>query len=110
MYGFVNCELHMFSSPPLFCASQLNSEVKLAKKELKKAQTIMQLDELKCRKRVLRRWEGRKGKKKGGWRKGRRGGREGEGRRGEKGGGGRDGRRGGEGQSQRSKAHLLLNQ
>ena len=45
--------------PPL-CASQLNSEVKLAKKELKRAQTIMQLDELKCRKRVLRRWEGRK--------------------------------------------------
>ena len=47
-------------SPPLFCALQLNSEVKLAKKELKRAQTIMQLDELKCRKRVLRRWEGRK--------------------------------------------------
>ena len=71
--------------PPPFCASQLNSEVKLAKKELKKAQTIMQLDELKCRKRVLRRWEGRKGKKKGGWRKGRRGegekGRGGEGKR-----------------------------
>ena len=27
-----------------------------AKKELKKAQTIMQMDELKCRKRVLRRY------------------------------------------------------
>ena len=47
-------------SPPPLCALQLNSEVKLAKKELKRAQTIMQLDELKCRKRVLRRWEGRK--------------------------------------------------
>ena len=29
--------------------------MKEAKRELKKAQTIMQLDELKCRKRVLRR-------------------------------------------------------
>ena len=79
---FVDLELHM-----LFCASQLNSEVKLAKKELKRAQTIMQLDELKCRKRVLRRWEGRKGKKKKG------GGRE-ERRRGEKEGMGEGERRG----------------
>jgi len=30
-------------------------EIKAAKKELKKAKTILQLDELKCRKRVLRR-------------------------------------------------------
>ena len=78
MYGFVYLELHMLSPLPLppLCASQLNSEVKLAKKELKRAQTIMQLDELKCRKRVLRRWEGRK---EGGGRGGRReGGREGE--------------------------------
>ncbi len=35
---------------------QLGAEVKLSRKELKKAQTIMQLDELKCRKRVLRRY------------------------------------------------------
>ena len=35
---------------------QINNEVKLARKELKKAQSIMQLDELKCRKRVLRRY------------------------------------------------------
>ena len=34
---------------------QLVAEIKEAKKELKKAQTIMQMDELKCRKRVLRR-------------------------------------------------------
>ena len=34
---------------------QINNEVKMARKELKKAQSIMQLDELKCRKRVLRR-------------------------------------------------------
>ena len=62
LYSFVYLELHMLSPLPLppLCASQLNSEVKLAKKELKRAQTIMQLDELKCRKRVLRRWEGRK--------------------------------------------------
>ena len=72
--------------PPL-CASQLNSEVKLAKKELKRAQTIMQLDELKCRKRVLRRWEGRK---EGG------GGRGGEKGREER---GREGKERGEGQS-----------
>ena len=35
--------------------SQLVAEIKEAKKELKKAQTIMQMEELKCRKRVLRR-------------------------------------------------------
>ena len=35
---------------------QINDEVKMARKELKKAQSIMQLDELKCRKRVLRRY------------------------------------------------------
>ena len=63
-----------------FCTSQLNSEVKLAKKELKRAQTIMQLDELKCRKRVLRRWEGRKeGREEGRKGKGREGKERGEG-------------------------------
>ncbi|KAL5486646.1 hypothetical protein EMCRGX_G019154 [Ephydatia muelleri] len=35
--------------------AEINNEVKMARKELKKAQSIMQLDELKCRKRVLRR-------------------------------------------------------
>lgn len=35
--------------------AEIAAEVREAKKELKKAQTIMQMDELKCRKRVLRR-------------------------------------------------------
>ena len=35
---------------------QLNSEINMAKKDLKRAHTIMQMDELKCRKRVLRRY------------------------------------------------------
>lgn len=35
--------------------NQVEVEIKAAKKELKKAKTILQLDELKCRKRVLRR-------------------------------------------------------
>ena len=47
MHGQCHCTLAVL---------QLNSEAKLAKKELKKAQTIMQLDELKCRMRVLRRY------------------------------------------------------
>ena len=34
---------------------QLDAEISAAKRELKKAQTIMQMDELKSRKRVLRR-------------------------------------------------------
>ncbi|XP_011408921.2 PREDICTED: superkiller viralicidic activity 2-like 2, partial [Amphimedon queenslandica] len=34
---------------------ELSSAVRESKRELKKAQTIMQMDELKCRKRVLRR-------------------------------------------------------
>ena len=34
---------------------QLANEIKEKKKELKKARTILQMDELKCRKRVLRR-------------------------------------------------------
>jgi ATP-dependent RNA helicase DOB1 len=34
---------------------QLNAEISAARKDLKRAQTIMQMDELKCRKRVLRR-------------------------------------------------------
>jgi hypothetical protein len=33
----------------------MTAELNLAKKDLKKAQTVMQLDELKSRKRVLRR-------------------------------------------------------
>ena len=36
--------------------TQKESEIKNAKKELKKAKTILQMDELKCRKRVLRRY------------------------------------------------------
>jgi ATP-dependent RNA helicase DOB1 len=35
--------------------SELSEEIAVAKKSLKRAQTIMQMDELKCRKRVLRR-------------------------------------------------------
>ena len=35
--------------------TQKEQEIKSAKKELKKAKTILQMDELKCRKRVLRR-------------------------------------------------------
>lgn len=34
---------------------ELEAELKVAKAELKKAQSLLQLDELKCRKRVLRR-------------------------------------------------------
>ena len=34
---------------------QKEQEIKAARKELKKAKTILQMDELKCRKRVLRR-------------------------------------------------------
>jgi len=34
---------------------QLANEIKETKKKLKKARTILQMDELKCRKRVLRR-------------------------------------------------------
>ena len=33
----------------------VDQDIKAAKKELKKAKTILQMDELKCRKRVLRR-------------------------------------------------------
>ena len=35
---------------------QLNAELNVARKDLRHAQTIMQLDELKSRKRVLRRY------------------------------------------------------
>ena len=35
---------------------KLNAEISAAKKDLKRVQTIMQMDELKCRKRVLRRY------------------------------------------------------
>ena len=35
--------------------SLVEQDIKVAKKELKKAKTILQMDELKCRKRVLRR-------------------------------------------------------
>lgn len=36
-------------------SSQILAEIKTVKKELKRTKTILQLDELKCRKRVLRR-------------------------------------------------------
>ena len=36
--------------------AEMETQIKQAKKELKKAKTILQLDELKCRKRVLRRY------------------------------------------------------
>lgn len=36
---------------------QTEQELKMAKEELKKAKSLLQLDELKCRKRVLRRLE-----------------------------------------------------
>lgn len=34
---------------------QIAGDIKAAKRELKKARTVLQMDELKCRKRVLRR-------------------------------------------------------
>ena len=37
------------------CASQIAGDIKGAKRDLKKARTVLQMDELKCRKRVLRR-------------------------------------------------------
>lgn len=40
---------------PLFLAPQIAMDIKVAKRELKKARTVLQMDELKCRKRVLRR-------------------------------------------------------
>ena len=40
----------------LFVCLQLNAQLIAARKDLKHAQTIMQLDELKSRKRVLRRY------------------------------------------------------
>lgn len=36
-------------------APQIAMDIKVAKRELKKARTVLQMDELKCRKRVLRR-------------------------------------------------------
>lgn len=37
------------------CVFQIAADVRTAKRELKKAQTVLQMDKLKCRKRVLRR-------------------------------------------------------
>lgn len=34
---------------------QIAGDIKSAKRELKKARTVLQMDELKCRKRVIRR-------------------------------------------------------
>ena len=39
----------------LFVTVQLGSEIKVAKAELKRKKSLLQMDELKCRKRVLRR-------------------------------------------------------
>lgn len=39
----------------IFSYFQVERELKVAKDELKKAKSLLQLDELKCRKRVLRR-------------------------------------------------------
>lgn len=36
-------------------AFQIGADIRAAKRELKKAQTVLQMDQLKCRKRVLRR-------------------------------------------------------
>lgn len=36
-------------------ACQIAGDIKAAKRELKKARTVLQMDELKCRKRMLRR-------------------------------------------------------
>ena len=42
----------------LFCCNcQITAEIKAMKKELRRTKTVLQLDELKCRKRVLRRSE-----------------------------------------------------
>lgn len=37
------------------CVFQIGADIRAAKRELKKAQTVLQMDQLKCRKRVLRR-------------------------------------------------------
>lgn len=39
----------------LILTHQIAMDIKAAKRELKKARTVLQMDELKCRKRVLRR-------------------------------------------------------
>ena len=39
-----------------FYSYQINAEIKTVKKELKRTRTVLQLDELKCRRRVLRRY------------------------------------------------------
>lgn len=36
-------------------AFQIGADIRASKRELKKAQTVLQMDQLKCRKRVLRR-------------------------------------------------------
>lgn len=47
----VTCNLSPSDPPP----PQIAMDIKAAKRELKKARTVLQMDELKCRKRVLRR-------------------------------------------------------
>lgn len=37
------------------CVFQIAADVRTAKRDLKKARTVLQMDQLKCRKRVLRR-------------------------------------------------------
>lgn len=43
------------AEPSALCSPQIAMDIKSAKRELKKARTVLQMDELKCRKRVLRR-------------------------------------------------------
>lgn len=45
----------MFSPLPGRFSLQIGADIRAAKRELKKAQTVLQMDQLKCRKRVLRR-------------------------------------------------------
>ena len=51
MHAYIYIILHTY-----IMHVQLNAEISAAKKDLKRVQTIMQMDELKCRKRVLRRY------------------------------------------------------
>lgn len=44
-----------FKCHVILCLCQIAGDIKGAKRELKKARTVLQMDELKCRKRVLRR-------------------------------------------------------
>ena len=51
-------QLHLLNQQhviSLLLTPQIAMDIKAAKRELKKARTVLQMDELKCRKRVLRR-------------------------------------------------------